>query len=701
MKKFKYQKVSKIKAEKSESYYDFHDSHKPGWLELIWRILHHKHSHNDKADNEPLTDYSFRNIDGSDNNPNYSAAGQDFLRIADSDYQDGFDSPSGTDRPSAREISNELFTQTDSLPASNYASDLFWLWGQFIDHDITLTKESELHESFNIKVPLGDVYFDPYFTGVAEISLTRSGFNESTGGEHGVPRQQVNEITAFIDASMVYGSDDVRNLALRNEDGTLKTSAGDLLPFNTDQLPNAGGPSSSLFLAGDVRANENVALTSLHTLFVREHNRLVEELKQSHPGLDGESYYQHAKVLVEAEIQAITYREFLPQLLGENALPDYQGYNPDVDPEIANLFATAAFRIGHTMLSAQLERVDEMGNESEYGHLSLRDAFFRPDVLINQGGIDDLLRGVAEGRAESLDMQMIDDVRNFLFGPPGSGGFDLASLNIQRGRDHGLPDYNSAREAYGLEKVTSFAEITSDILIQTKLAELFGDVDNIDVFVGGLAEDSYQDSMLGELFHTIVLDQFIRLRDGDQYFFSDRLSAEDLDFIDSINLSTIIVNNTDIDYLQQNVMQSYLRIAGTDGKDTLTGTEHSDLMIGFDGKDRLSGLDGNDELYGGKGNDVLKGGKGNDRLIGEKGNDKLHGDEGNDTFVFGNNFGRDYVYDFNQGDQLDLSAFNISFDELNIRYGWQNTVIKVPDDPGNSIVLLGVNDPLSDSDFIF
>lgn len=138
----------------------------------------------------------------------------------------------------------------------------------------------------------------------------------------------MNQITHFIDASNVYGSDDVRAAALRTNDGTgrLLVSAGDLLPFNSPGLPNAGGTGPELFLAGDVRANEQVGLTAMHALFVREHNRLAAEIAGSSPELTGEEIYQEARRFVGALMQSITYNEFLPALLGANALTPYRGY---------------------------------------------------------------------------------------------------------------------------------------------------------------------------------------------------------------------------------------------------------------------------------------------------------------------------------------------------------------------------------------
>lgn len=305
--------------------------------------------------------------------------------------------------------------------------------------------------SFDISVPVADPQFDPTNTGTQVIALDRSDYEVDNSGI----RQQMNSISAFIDASNVYGSDKERASALRTLDGTgrLKTSPGGLLPFNTAGLENA--PSAfapNFFLAGDIRANEQAALASVHTLFVREHNHWAQQLAMADSELTGEDFYQMAKVIVTGEMQAITYNEFLPLLLGNDALPPYRGYNRQVNPGIANCFSTAAFRLGHSMLSTTLLRVNRAGAESAHGHLSLADAFFDPSILTDQGGIDEILRGLSQQVCQNIDNLVIDDVRNFLFGAPGASGFDLASLNIQRGRDHGLANYNDTRQAYGLPR---------------------------------------------------------------------------------------------------------------------------------------------------------------------------------------------------------------------------------------------------------
>jgi peroxidase len=158
-------------------------------------------------------------------------------------------------------------------------------------------------------------------------------------------------------------------------------------------------------------------------------------------------------MVVAAELQLITYQEFLPVLLGPDSLAPYKGYRPDVNPGISNEFATAAYRFGHSMVSPQLLRLDSTNNPVAVGHLPVRAAFFNPGEIINNG-IDPLLRGLAFNIAQRVDIHIVDDLRNFLFGAPGAGGFDLAALNIQRGRDHGLLSYNETRRRLGLMAVT-------------------------------------------------------------------------------------------------------------------------------------------------------------------------------------------------------------------------------------------------------
>jgi hypothetical protein len=413
-------------------------------------------------------------------------------------------------------------------------------------------------------VPAGDPQFDPGKTGTQVIPLTRSNFAAGTGVTS--PRQQVNDITAYLDGSMIYGSDKTRADALREfSGGRLLTSDGDLLPFNAAGLPNANDahifPDDELFLAGDVRANENGELTSLHTLFLREHNRLAANLALQHPRWGDEAVYQQARRLVIGELQAITYNEFLPALLGANAMGRYSGYDPNANAAVATEFSTAGFRLGHSMLEDEVQFIDNDGEEAR-DPLDLADIFFNPPV-IQENGIDTIMKYLASTNAEEIDNMVVDGVRNFLFGPPGSGGLDLASLNIQRGRDHGLADYNTTRAALGLPKVTSFDQITSNPDVADELRSLYkGDVNNIDLWVGGLAEDHVPGSSLGPTFQRIVVNQFARTRAGDRYWYERDLSWADRNLVNATTLGDIIRANTELTNLQSNVFIFDVRVRG-------------------------------------------------------------------------------------------------------------------------------------------
>ncbi len=245
-------------------------------------------------------------------------------------------------------------------------------------------------------------------------------------------------------------------------------------------------------------------------------------------------------------MQVITYREFLPRLLGPDALPPYVGYDPTLNAGINNEFSTAAYRLGHTLLSPRLMRLDADGQAIAAGHLALRDAFFRPDRLVDEGGIEPVLRGLTAQPAQELDAYVVDDVRNFLFGPPGAGGLDLASLNLQRGRDHGLPAYNVVRQAYGLPPVTSFAQITSDPGVQARLASAYGDVGQLDPWAGALAEDHIAPGMVGPMVRAVLVDQFRRLRDGDRFWYQRLFDGDELAALEATRLSDVIRRNTDI-----------------------------------------------------------------------------------------------------------------------------------------------------------
>lgn len=511
-----------------------------------------------------------RTIDGTLNNPNnpeWGAAGTNLLRPFGIDYADGISAPTGTTRPHPRRVSNTLFAQNSLLNDPLALSDFCWVFGQFIDHDIGLTPDGP--EDLTMSVPAPDPHFDPFGMGQAIIPMHRNIFDPATGTGPDNPRQHPNILTAFIDGSAVYGSEEPRAAWLRTfEGGKLKTANGNLLPWNTidgqygspvdpdaPHMDDAVGFAPRLFVAGDARANENPLLAGFHTLFVREHNRQCERLAKLHPDWSDEDLYQYARKIVGGLIQSVVYDEWLPAM--GVTLEPYAGYRPDVHPQLSNVFTAAAFRLGHTLLNGNIRRLDSEGNVIPEGNATLREIFFNPDA-VRLIGLDPYFWGMAEQTQQGFDAKVVDDVRNFLFGPPGMGGLDLAAININRGRERGIPDFQTIRQALGLPKYTFHGQINPSPAVFGNLQLLYINIDDIDAWVGMLAEKPKPGELFGETVLEIMRRQFTGLRDGDRFFYLNDpvLTQEDKDWIERARFRDIIMYNTGIKLMQDNVFLS-------------------------------------------------------------------------------------------------------------------------------------------------
>jgi hypothetical protein len=546
-------------------------------------------------------------------NPTQGTAGADLLRVSPAAYADGVSAPSLAGNASARVISDILNNQADPANPSqdvatidqNSLSDFGYVWGQFIDHDMDLTPTNPA-ETLQILADPNDP------SRMGKQTFARSVYDPGTGTTN--PRQQINSVTSYLDLSQVYGSTAALADALRTHSGgLLKTSPGNMLPydnsnyFTPDQLAiinmaNDSGavPTQDLFVTGDVRGNENVELTALQTLFVRNHNLIAGELQKEHPTWGDEQLYQEARKINIAEYQYLTYTAYLPDLLGEGALPQYTGYNPKVDAAIATEFSTVAFRFGHSLLSGNIERhgnngQDAVPNDPAGAALSLATDFFDPNVL-NPSGVTDpltghvstdigaILKGDADGNSNAMDLLAINEIRNLLFANGGlqDNGQDLIARDVERARDDGIGTYNQVRQAYGLPAVTSFAQITSDVQVQQELQAAYGSVDNIDPFEGGLAEDHAPGSDMGPLFTRILADQFTRLRSGDRFFYlNEQWSQDELNVFQQGNtLAKVIEANTNITNLQGDVFVFQASISGTVFLDGGRGTRSQTGLAG-------------------------------------------------------------------------------------------------------------------------
>ena len=548
----------------------------------------------------------FRTIDGSQNNredPSINQANTDFTRVGPANFADGFNAMQPG--PNAREISNIVVANNPDthLDVNGVAlSGMMYAWGQFVDHDLDLEKSGTNTADISVGVPAGDTL--PVDT---VIPVTRVAIDPATGMP-GHPATAINTVTGWLDGSQVYGSDPATAASLRTADGHMKVSAGDNLPI----VETSQGPA---FAAGDVRAQENPDLTALQTLFVREHNYQVDQLHQEHPNWSGDKLYEVAKAITTAEMVNITYSEFLPHLLGPDAIPAYHGYDPSVNPTISEEFEGAAYRFGHSIVSADINGISNTGATTS--EQSLADTFFKsPTDFVANGGGDGLLRHLAGDTAQSLDTHIIEELRSFLSDPPDA--IDLAATNIQRAHDLGLGTLNETRAALGLTTYTDFDQITSDATTVAALKQAYGTVDAIDLWTGGLAEDHTDGAAIGQTFGRIIADQFTSLRDGDRLYFENQgFDRQTLKSIESTTLSDIIQRDTEgTTAMQADAFVSTERHSGTLGGIDPTGAnaaaDQAQLVVGSPGRDTLTGGPLNDTLVAARGHQTLTGGDGAD-----------------------------------------------------------------------------------------
>lgn len=330
----------------------------------------------------------------------------------------------------------------------------------------------------------------------------------------------------------------------------MRTSEYDFLPYVKSTLKsplNICQIYGGCFDAGDIRVNDQIALVSMQTLWVREHNRIVEQLNLLNRHWNGDRIYQEARKIVGAQLQHITYKEYLPKILGPNALPRYKGYS-NLNPTILNVFATAAFRFGHSTVRPSFSLLDS-NYEPITADIPLIKAFFN-NKLVQKYGVKPILLGLLANVSQDVDKEMPAGLTKHLFQQPESEhGFDLAALNIQRGRDHGLPGYGVWRRECNLTHAEIFEETLDEIQDAESrqiLDRLYnGSVENADLFVSGLAEEPLKGSILGPTFHCIIKEQFKRLRDGDRFWYenTDVFTNEQLSEIKKVTMSRIMCDN--------------------------------------------------------------------------------------------------------------------------------------------------------------
>ena len=355
-------------------------------------------------------------------------------------------------------------------------------------------------------------------------------------------------------------------------------------------------------MAGDSRANENTALASMHTVWVRLHNYYANEIDSR--GRDRPDrfptiaidkldrniiIYEEARKIVIAILQHIFYNEWLPKIID---LPPYSGYDANVNASVRHALATAAFRFGHTLIRNRFERLDNQYNSTADGPLSIRASFFN-NLPIVDTGIEPIMYGLMgnNGDAEDFDNTFSESIGRRLFIRPEDIGFqNLAALNIQRGRDHGLQNYTEYRDLCdiplatqsGSNPFTKFSNTITNPQILEDLQSAYGTLDNhIDLFAAAISESNDGNKLLGRTFGCILSRNFDEIRKGDRFYFENDeiFSTSQQTEIKRMNMAKVLcLTLTDADEMLENVFDVF--IPETSVRTTCTKLMETDLRVG-------------------------------------------------------------------------------------------------------------------------
>ena len=544
----------------------------------------------------------YRTINGTCNNlhrPTLAASGTEFRRIIPPRYEDGLQKPRGTlqrlnmsllkegpfdpPTPSAREASRTILL--DRTINDEVHSHMIMQWGQFLDHDLNLAPEQseeecpmnscEITEECSPIAVVQNPDGDPTFGGRPCLSFPRSIPSCDVGKGEFPPREQFNALTHYIDASNVYGSTDEVARALREEvGGRLRVGpphspeAKPSLPLFSRAQLEAACPinltfcppnNTKCYVAGDIRVNEHIALTIMHTIWLREHNRIVAELASLDSTWTDEELYQTARKIIGGVMQKIVFEDYLPEVLGRATVERFilggvNGFESTVDPRIPNSYATAAFRYGHSLIRPDFARLGPGYKPIAAGSLNLSDSFFNPSQYNTSEGTDPILRGLLSQNARRSDEFLNPIITNALFRTADNLGRDLGALNINRGRDHGLAPYLVWREFcikfYKEFNISVTPEFRSQ-LTKLQLLRTYGSLESVDLFPGGMAEAPFTyggtSSIIGPTFACIFINSYRALSRGDRFFyrgdaaFTDAQRAE----VQKSSLSRVICDNSD------------------------------------------------------------------------------------------------------------------------------------------------------------
>ncbi|XP_029825963.1 chorion peroxidase [Ixodes scapularis] len=532
----------------------------------------------------------YRTLTGMCNNldnPSWGSVRAAMVRYLPPAYADGISEPrvakDGGPLPNPRMVS--FLVHHDVSEHDRRVRNLLVAFGQMLDHDLTLaapTLDTERQDiecckyapedrhpnCMGIDIPHDDPFYKFFNRKCLDFARILAGLRPScTLG----PRSQMNTLSSFIDAGFVYGGTQEIASRLREfSGGRLKSTPlyrdlglKDMLPMKTVEADvgcMARPRSLYCFDAGDERVNEQLALTVMHTLWMREHNKIAGHFQEMNPHWDDETLYQEARHLLVAEVQHIVINEWLPMIIGPDTVKKYglvpsqgyyDGYSSKVNAGIRQAFQSAVFRFGHSLLPDVTERYNKFHEKLEAIRLSrlLR----QPYDLYKPGVMDTFIMGLVNQQSNRMDPEITTEVTNHLFEKPGDGfGMDLVSLNVQRARETGVPGYNDFREYCGLPRARDFWDLVGYLPNKTihRYTQVYKHVDDIDLWSAGVSEYGLPGAVTGPTFACLIGEQFANIRRGDRFWYENpgwpsSFTLEQLHEIRKVRLCRLLCDNAD------------------------------------------------------------------------------------------------------------------------------------------------------------
>nr|XP_054954358.1 dual oxidase 1 isoform X3 [Pan paniscus] len=513
----------------------------------------------------------------------WGSKGSRLQRLVPASYADGVYQPLGEPHlPNPRDLSNTISRGPAGLASLRNRTVLGVFFGYHVLSDLVSVETPGCPAEFlNIRIPPGDPMFDPDQRGDVVLPFQRSRWDPETGRSPSNPRDPANQVTGWLDGSAIYGSSHSWSDALRSfSRGQLASGPDPAFPRDSqnpllmwaapDPATGQNGPRG-LYAFGAERGNREPFLQALGLLWFRYHNLWAQRLARQHPDWEDEELFQHARKRVIATYQNIAVYEWLPSFL-QKTPPEYTGYRPFLDPSISSEFVAASEQFLSTMVppgvymrnaSCHFQGVINR-NSSVSRALRVCNSYWSREhpSLQSAEDVEALLLGMASQIAEREDHVLVEDVRDFWPGPLKFSRTDHLASCLQRGRDLGLPSYTKARAALGLSPITRWQDInpalsrSNDTVLEATAALYNQDLSWLELLPGGLLE-SHRDP--GPLFSTIVLEQFVRLRDGDRYWFENTrnglFSKKEIEEIRNTTLQDVLVAviNIDPSALQPNV----------------------------------------------------------------------------------------------------------------------------------------------------